>query len=198
MKYEIGVKTESLPIYSLVPDYFDNADTEEEEDGSRGKKRGLWPLPGGINSYVETLFTMLDAVAAGTMTKTDYVRWLMATFEQVRSEKTANGYVNVPRSIGLTTVVEGKIRLTPDGERVRESKDRDILFGILAKNILGIDEIMEFLKTTQEPQTEANVLAFLKENLGVEWTTFAQVNFRLMWLVNLRRVQRLEGGYKLV
>jgi len=53
MKYEIGVKTESLPIYSLVPDYFDNADTEEEEDGSRGKKRGLWPLPGGINSYVE-------------------------------------------------------------------------------------------------------------------------------------------------
>jgi len=87
------------------------------------------------------------------MTKTDYVRWLMATFEQVRSEKTANGYVNVPRSIGLTSVVEGKIRLTPDGERVRQSKDRDILFGILAKNILGIDEIMEFLKTTQEPQT---------------------------------------------
>jgi len=96
---------------------------------------------------------MLDAVAAGTMTKTDYVRgsWHVRTSQ---SEKTANGYVNVPRSIGLTTVVEGKIRLDADGERVAKAKTATSSL-VSWRRTSRIDEIMEFLKTTQEPQTEA-------------------------------------------
>jgi hypothetical protein len=197
LKYEIGVKKEIMPVYALDSDYFDNADTDEEEREMSGKKRGLWPLPGGINAYVDTLLRTLDAIAQSTPTKVELVRWFMNTFEQVKSEKTAAGYVNVPRSIGLTSMRDGKIYLTADGERVHQTRDRGILFDIFAKNILGIEEIVEFLKTAAEAQTEAEVLVFLKENLGVEWTTFAQVNFRLMWLVNLGRVRREDGGYVL-
>lgn len=195
LKFEIGVKKEAMPVYSLDSDYFDNTETEDEDGDNSGKKRGLWPLPGGVDSYVETLFIMLDAVANENLTARELSHWLMKAFEQVRSEKTAVGYVNVPRSIGLTSIVEGKVRLTADGEQVRQSRDRNVLFEIFAKNIFGIDEIMELLKTAKEPQTAADVLAFLKENLGVEWTTFAQVNFRLLWLMNLGRVKRVEGGY---
>ncbi len=75
--------------------------------------------------------------------------------------------------------------------------DRGLLYSVFSKNILGIEEIMEFLKTAREPQTEATVLAFLKENLGIEWTTFAQVNFRLLWLINLGKVKRETAGYVL-
>lgn len=197
LKNEIGVKKEMMPVYSLDSDYFENASTEEEEDSGDGKKRGLWPLPGGIDAYVATLYRLLDALNGAPMTKTDLIRWIMKTFSQVRSEKTAAGYANVPRAIGTTRISDGKFVLTEDGKRVQESKDSELLYEVFAKNILGISEIMEFMKTDAEPQTEADVLAFLKENLGVEWTTFAQVNFRLLWLVNLGKIRRLDGGYVL-
>ncbi|MEO6993367.1 MAG: restriction endonuclease [Lacunisphaera sp.] len=197
LKHEIGVKKRLMPVYALDSDYFDNAETETEEDENIGKKRGLWPLPGGIDAYVETLFKVLDAVATTKMNKREMIRWFMKTFEQVKSEKTAGGYVNVPRAIGVTALVDGQFQLTVEGRRVHETKDREILFDVFAKHILGIDEIMEFLKTEHQPQTEADVLAFLKESLGVEWTTFAQVNFRLLWLVNLGKLEKVEGGYSL-
>ena len=91
--------------------------------------------------------------------------------------------------------MDGKFKLTTDGKHVFETKDCDVLYLVIAKNILGIEEIVEFLKTAEEPQSEANVMNFLKENLGVEWTTFAQVNFRLLWLVNLGKVRRVEGRF---
>ena len=37
----------------------------------------------------------------------------------------------------------------------------------------------------------------LRENLGIEWTTFAQVNFRLLWLINLGKVRKETVGYVL-
>ncbi len=161
------------------------------------KLLAMWPLPGGIDAYVTTLFQLLDTLSVRPMTKAEMIRWFMTTFSQVRSEKTAGGYVNVPRAIGMTEMVDGKFRLTTEGQRVQDTKSRDHLYSVFAKSILGVEEIMEFFKTSDAPQTEADVMAFLKENLGVEWTTFAQVNFRLLWLVNLGKLKRTDGGYAL-
>ncbi len=195
--HEIGVKKELMPVYALDADYFENRVDDENDDDGAGKRRGLWPLPGGIDAYVKTLFQILDALRATPMTKSELVRWIMEQFPQVKSAKTATGYMNVPRAIGTTTIRDGKFVLTEDGESVQQTKDVEILYRVFAANILGIEEIMEFLKTDAEPQTEADVLAFLIENLGVEWSTFAQVNFRLLWLVNLGKVYRVDGGYVL-
>jgi hypothetical protein len=197
LRHAVGVKKEMMPVYSLDAEYFDNVDTDAEPSTASEKNSALWPLPGGIFSYVESLFAALDAVATNNFTKRDFVRWFMKTFEQVKSEKTANGYANVPRSIGLIRLENSRVRLTPDGASVQRSRDRSVLFEIFAKNILGIEEIIEFLKNADGPQTEADVFNLLKENLGVEWTTFAQVNFRLLWLVNLGKVTRKDGGYVL-
>ncbi len=194
---DIGVRRVQVPVYSLDLEYFENENPEEEVRRQGAKRAGLWPLPGGIDAYVETLFRVLDAVAAHPMTKAELVSWFMAEFPQVRSEKTAAGYANVPRAIGVTTVADGRITLTTDGKEVRVSKSSDALYQVLAKNILGVEEIMEFLRNADSPQTEADVMVFLKENLGVEWTTFAQVNFRLLWLVNLGKVERTESGYRI-
>lgn len=194
---EIGVKKELMPVFSLDADYFDNSTTDEDEDDGKGKRRGLWPLPGGINSYVETLFKILDALRVTPMTKSELSRWLMKTFDQVKSEKTAAGYVNVPRTIGMTALIDGKFVLSEAGKGVQSTRDTELLYTVLAANVLGIQEIMELLRNDPEPQTEADVLAFLKENLGVEWTTFAQINFRLLWLMNLGKVTRTENGYTL-
>lgn len=195
VKHEIGVKKELMPVYSLDAEYFENVEGDAEPTTETNKNRGIWPLPGGIYSYVDTLFAALDAVATNSFKLRDLARWFMRTFEQVKSEKTAMGYANVPRSIGLTKTENGKVVLTPDGWAVQKSKDKQLLFDVFSKNILGVDEIMEFLRTSDEPQTEADVLSFLKENLAIGWTTFAQVNFRLLWLVNLGKLRRTDKGY---
>lgn len=195
--HEIAVRKVQVPVYSLDAEYFENAGADEEEGDQGAKRRGLWPLPGGIDAYVTTLFQLLDALTSGPMTKPEMVRWFMKSFPQVKSEKTAGGYVNVPRAIGMTEMTNGKFALTNDGKRVQETKDRELLYSVFAMNILGVEEIMEFFKTAKEPQTEAAVMAFLKENLGIEWTTFAQVNFRLLWLVNLGKLERTDLGYSL-
>lgn len=197
IKHGVGVRKQEVPVYSLDAEYFENAESEEQDSAPHGKNSALWPLPGGIYAYVPTLFDALDAVAANSFTKRDFVRWFMRTYEQVKSEKTAGGYVNVPRAIRLTSMENGRIVLTADGKRIQETKDLELLYSVFAKSILGIEEIMELLRTSPEPQTEADVMAFLKENLGVEWTTFAQVNFRLLWLVNLGKAERTDNGYTL-
>lgn len=196
--HEIGVCRSEMPVYALDTEYFENESSEDEEIDAGSKRRGLWPLPGGIDAYVTTLFQLIDVVHGTAMSKRDLVRWFMSTFPQVKSEKTAGGYANVPKAIGITHILNGKIALTADGEHVRETKDTRVLYAIFAKNILGIEEIMEFLRRSPEPQTEAEVMVFLKENLGVEWTTFAQVNFRLLWLVNMGMIQRAGSAYSII
>jgi len=196
-EHEIGVRKVQVPVYSLDSEYFENTGGEEGDGESGTKRRALWPLPGGIDAYVTTLFQVLDALASAPMAKSELVHWFMKTFPQVKSEKTAAGYVNVPSAIGVTEMTDGKIALTQEGRQIQQTKDRELLYAVFIKNILGVEEIIEFLRTADEPQSEADVLAFLKENLGVEWTTFAQVNFRLLWLVNLGKIKRTESGYLL-
>lgn len=195
--HEIGVRKTPVPVYALDSEYFENITAAEHDNESGAKRLGLWPLPGGIGAYVDTLFQVLDALAATPMSKGALSLWFMAIFPQVKSEKTAASYVNVPRAIGMTETIDGVVSLTPDGKRIQQTRDRDDLYAVFAKNILGVEEMMEFFKTAEEPQTEADVMAFLKENLGVEWTTFAQVNFRLLWLVNLGKLRRVDGGFVL-
>jgi len=197
IKNEVGVKKELHPVYSVDSDYFDNAESEETSIHPSGKNRGIWPLPGGINAYVETLFKVLDAIKNGHDTRDLLVSWFTKTFDVVKSPKTALGYVGVPRTMGLTRTESGKIKLTIEGEKVLASKDQNHLYDIFAANVFAIDEIMEFFKTSKEPQTEEDILEFLRENLNVGWTTHAQVNFRLLWLMNMGKIQRTAEGYKL-
>jgi hypothetical protein len=154
-------------------------------------------LPGGIDAYVQTLFHVIDSVHATAMTKDQLIDWFMKHYPQVKSRKTAAGYVNVPRALGATAVKDGKIVLTPEGVSIEATKSIQEVYALLHHNILGVEEIMEFFHTAPSPRTEADVLAFLKESLGIEWTTFAQVNFRLLWLVNTGKLQRVGSAYRL-
>lgn len=194
---EIAVRRSTVPVFALDSDYFDNEIAEDDEVDRGAKRKALWPLPGGIDAYVTTLFHLLDALHDRPMTRNELIRWFMSEYSQVKSEKTAAGYANVPRTIGVTSVKDGKVTLTPDGEKIRATKNPHDIYEVLFRNILGIEEIMEFLRTAPQPQTEADVMAFLKESLGVEWTTFAQVNFRLLWLVNTGKLERVGSAYRI-
>lgn len=195
IKFGVGVKTENVSLYSLDNEYFENEEISEKRQTDTGKNRSLWPLPGGINSYIETLFKYLQAIHDGTNTRADLINWYIRNFENVRSEKTANGYINVPRSMGLTKLKNGEVHLTNEGQEVLSNKDLEFLYETISNNILAFDDIVEFMKTSKEVQTEQSVLEYLKENFDIEWSTFAQVNYRLLWLINLGKIKKTDEGY---
>jgi hypothetical protein len=194
-KHGVGVKKETLEIYSLDNEYFENIDKEPQKNLGSGKNRALWPLPGGTTSYVETLIAFLGAVASGVNTNKKLIKWFMDSFETVQSEKTAHGYINVPRNMGLIQMVENSLVLTEDGKKFLENKDRNFLYNVISNNILAFDDIVEFLANENAPKNEQNILEYLKENFDIEWSTFAQVNFRITWLLNLGKIEKVDNGY---
>jgi restriction system protein len=195
LKCEVGVKREMLSVYSVNTEYFDNSEYTPPDQSGANKHRGLWPLPGGILSYVETLFRILKAVKDGENTRGKLIAWMMKAFDSVKSIKTAQAYVYVPQKIGVIKISPESLMLTPEGESLLKSKDLEYLYTLFAKNIFAIEEIVEYIKTSNTPVDEAAVLDFLHENLGVEWTTYAQVTFRLLWLVNIGKITRTEDGF---
>ena len=195
IKHRVGVKVENVELLAVDSDYFENVEPNKEKGESAGKNRTIWPLPGGTTSYVETLFKFLGAVAQGVNTKSKLIAWFRDNFDTVKSANTASGYINVPRSMRLIEMSDGELCLTPAGEQILATRDMGTLYDTIAANVLGIDEIIELLETSGEPQTEENILEFLKENLDVEWSTFAQVSFRLYWLMNLGKITKKEDGW---
>ena len=195
LKYGVGVKKDNVTLYSINNEYFENEDVAEKKHAISGKNRGLWPLPGGTNTYIETLFRYLDAVNDGTNTREALIKWYINNFNNVKSEKTANGYINVPRSMGLTKLINGKLVLTEEGQEILKTHDLNLLYETISNNILAFDDIVEYIKTSEEVQTEQSILEYLKENFDIEWSTFAQVNFRLLWLINLGRIKKTAEGY---
>lgn len=197
IKHQVGVKVENVALLAVDTEYFENVEPNKGKGDNAGKNRTIWPMPGGTTSYIETLFKFLGAVAQGVNTKSTLVAWFRKNFDTVKSENTASGYINVPRSMRLIEMTEGKFSLTPAGEQVLATRDLGLLYDAIAANILGIDEIIELLETAGEPQTEESILEFLKGNLDIAWSTYAQVSFRLYWLMDLGKITKTEDGWTL-
>lgn len=198
IKYELGIKKNHLVVISIDEDYFENSSSTSEQKADNEKSRSIWPLPGGTNSYVETLNLVLETIERGTNKKSTLIKWMINNFENVESEKTTWSYLNVPRNMGLVEMRDSIFTLTKDGNEYFKNRDLDFLYQTISKNILAFSDIYEFLKTIDKPQNDEQILDFLKENFDIGWTTFAQVRFRLQWLVNLKKLKSTDDGYMVI
>ncbi|MCG8455626.1 MAG: restriction endonuclease, partial [Holophagales bacterium] len=196
VRYEVGVKKETATILSIDGEYFENqVGPEDGRPIDTRKNRSLWPLPGGTRQYIDTLNEILQAVSDGVRDRNELVSWLIDKYQNVTSKKTAFSYTNVPKSMGLLLVRDGRVELSPDGIRYLRTKDVDLLHSIISENILAFDDIVEFVASSGEPQNEKKILEFVNDNFDVNWTTYAQVNFRVLWLLNLGKLSKTGQGY---
>lgn len=195
IKYGIGVKKDQVTIFTLDNQYFENESDTTEKKVDSEKSRSIWPLPGGIYNYIETLDKLLETINNGITDKKGLINWVIANFENVRSEKTSWGYINVPRNMGLIYFKDGICQLTDSGLSYLKTKDRNFLYDTISKNILAFDDIYQYLNTIKTPQSQEQILEYLKENFDIEWSTNAQVNFRLLWLENLDKIKNTDEGY---
>jgi restriction endonuclease Mrr len=194
-KYEVGVKKEAVPIYSIHSEYFEEETASTEKQLETRKSKALWPLPGGADSYIETLAKILGKIQAGAFTRAELMDWLQSEYDTVNSTNTASGYLNVPKAMGLAHNAGGTYALTAAGEQYLASRSLEHLYEQVSNHILAFDDIYQFLLNAEEPQPVEQILEFLKENFDLNWTTLHQVNFRLSWLMGFGKVEKQDGGF---
>ncbi|OXB01919.1 restriction endonuclease [Flavobacterium pectinovorum] len=192
-QYKVGVKEDIVSVFSINSELFENELIDSPSKGIGNKSRAIWPLPGGIYSYIETLNQLMDRISDKKSSREDLINWFVDSFENVTSKKTANGYLNVPKNMGLIDFLNGNCVLTSDGQQYHTTRNLQFLFETISKNIVAFEEIYQFLI---EPKSEQDILEYVVENFDVNWSTLAQVNFRLLWLINLGKIERTTDGYK--
>ncbi len=195
LKYKVGVKEEIVTVYSIDSELFGNDITEPTGSVNMSKSRAIWPLPGGINSFIETLNLLLDHIDKHRLTRDSLVTWFVETFDSVNSKKGAHGYLIVPRSMGLVEYNDGVFVLTEAGKKYRETQDKEFLFKTISDNLLAFEEIHQFLLDSPDPKSDKEIFEYVTDNFDVNWETMTQVNFRLMWLVSLGKVEKTDNGY---
>ena len=194
-KYKVAVKEELVSVYSIDSELFENESIESSLSTGRVKSKAIWPLPGGIESYVDTLNQFLVFLSEKGKTKKNIIKWIMTEYENVNSEKTAYSYLNVPRNMGLVKKENGVFSLTVEGAKYLNSQDEEYLYEIISANILAFEEVYQFILNNDRAVSHDDVLEYINENFDVQWSTIAQVRFRLIWLMNLGKISRSTEGY---
>ena len=194
VKYRVGIQTELREVYSIDELYFSTLEKKEIITVGAEKKLSVWPLPGGIKNYVNALNNILQAIGSGGMDKAKMVEWFKSSFENVESEKTIYGYLGVLRVFGLTKLVGSRLELTDIANKYLKRKSKTELFDIINERIFGFDEVLEFIKESNEPQSESDVRDYLNNNFEVDWKSTAQTSYRLLWLWNLDLIHRTDDG----
>ncbi len=195
-KYKVGVKEEIVSVFSIDSELFENELSDSTSQVQVSKSRSIWPLPGGIYSYVDTLNLLLDKISLKKYQRSELVRWFISDFNNVSSSKTANGYLNVPKNMGLIDFIDGIVVLTESGKIYQGNKDIEFLFKTISDHIYVFDEIHKFLLGSSKPKSDQEILEYIVENFDITWSTLAQVTFRLLWLINLRKAEKIENKYK--
>ena len=144
VQHQIGVRKKSVPLLELnVSDLV----VVEEEDGGGEKSAALWPLPGGQERFFDTLMAFVDQIGAKKPTLDEMTEWVLANYETVTKQRLVHSYLRaVLYSMGIIDFDGDQVVLTADGEKLRQSRDRADLLRLLELNVLGVTELLEFLR----------------------------------------------------
>lgn len=201
MDNEVGVIRTTVTSYEVDEGFFTPSeevapdDVEAGRQASSGTNAGnlerrtdrrstwTWPLPGGRHAWKQTLDDMLAYVARTAPTMRDAVDWLIVKHKRLGSPEVARRYWQVPRTFGLLEIVGERLSLTADGTAYLESTNSEDLLRLMTLTVAGFQDILKLLE--MRGMTSVELLEELRSQLGVEWSTDAQVGWRLGWLENL-------------
>ncbi len=195
LNYKVGVKEEIVSVFSINSELFEHELSDSPPRGSDNKSRSIWPLPGGITSFINTLNLLLAKIQSNKCSRNDLIHWFVNSFDTVNSHNAAASYLNVPRNMGLIEYKDGVFLLTEAGKKYQNTKDIEFLFETISSNLLAFKEIYQFLLDSHDAKSDQEILEYVTDNFDVEWTTLAQVTFRLLWLINLGKVEKTDEGY---
>jgi HJR/Mrr/RecB family endonuclease len=193
VKEKIGIRHQERLLLEL-----NLADLVVEDDGPTpgDKSATLWPLPGGKDHYFETLLNFLDYIGTAKPTVDEVTAWVMKHYEKVTKHQVVRSYLRaVLYSMGLLEFDGERVVLTKEGERLRGERTRELLVGYLKANVLGVEELLVFLKTG--PHDTTAIWQHLVKTMSLSWETNQQTVYRLQWLQACGVVENAEKGWRL-
>ncbi|GMV42150.1 MAG: hypothetical protein AMXMBFR64_38660 [Myxococcales bacterium] len=156
------------------------------------KFQSVWPLPGGVRSYADTLRALLEYIEGqGSIPVTELERHIRERY-QVTGKAALAGYMRLLRQIGFVEVTEGAASVTDDG-RLWLGQPPAALFGRLHSLFMGMIEFLVLAEVAPElpmPRIRPVICAVLE----VEWESDNQVMFRRNWLLSLGLTERTPRG----
>jgi len=160
--------------------------------GEGSKSRSLWPLPGGVDAYPDTLRVLLEQVRDGPSLQIAIDR-LQEAFPQVRSRETARSYLTqVACALGFAQIRRGRLHLTPQGRTYLRTGSATVLRRALRERVYGVDEILEALAAG--PRRIGLIVSDIA-NGGSGWDSNWQIRYRLRWLMGAGLVTRGDGRW---
>jgi predicted type IV restriction endonuclease len=162
---------------------------------SSEKFKGIWPLPGGVTKYIDTLTRILKKIQETNPTFEELLKWFMLEYK-LSGEKTPRSYLDYIKRFRFFKRNGERLSLTEEALKFLESGNYNIVYEVLNNAVLGLDDILSWL--SEEPLSEDEIHERLvkKYNL-ISWKKTAQTYFRLGWLMSLRYVERKGRKYYL-
>jgi len=168
---------------------------DDEALGLSSKIKSMWPLPGGMKSYVATMRKILEKVNSENPSMDQLVSWLKQ--EYGLSGGTPQGYIRVVKhSLGFLEKVDGRLKITSVARQFLTTKDNKLVLDMLLERVLGFEEILSMLANGRRLKLD-EVHKGLLEKCDVHWESSAQALWRLNWLLSLGYVNKEHGKYYL-
>lgn len=166
-------------------------DNDSDATGTDDDRRdGLWPLPGGVREYKNTLDAILGWID-GAQHNVDDLRELLRKQYGAYGKTSINGYVRQVFTLGFTERRDDLISLSPDGKSYLANPDSRALFERFHSIYRGMLDTLE-LAATPKGCTTTSLLPLLNDRLGTAWTSNNQPSFRRNWLLSLGLTERFD------
>lgn len=162
------------------------------------KYQSITPLPGGAESYSESLLKIISFIQETEPTEPELLKWLIDESPKVTKRGSAKSYADTVLHSGLVAKRNSKFFLTIAGRQYVSRPDNLALFHALDENILGFKEML--LVLSEGPNDGDALFKELRKRLGdkgVTWTSQAQPRWRLNWLRALGLARKEGGRYEL-
>lgn len=181
----------SLP-FNVDDVVVEDDDIPEGHGTASGKRAGLWPLPGGVSKYKETLEDLLTELELAPIA-IDAMHEILSERYDVKGEVSRKSYVDVVEAIGFIERSDGQIALTKEGRDFLATKSAGAVFDRLHAAFIGMLELL-VLASDVPPVGGKQTQQRMRALLDVEWTSPNQFNFRRNWLYSLGLTDRHDDG----
>ena len=166
----------------LVPAMPSVASVDQESDlplvfAWEQRAKGVLPMPGGYDGYLDSAQQVCDLVIEGRLTPPELAEHMADAFDLA---STAARYRETfLRKMGLIVVEAGICEVSTWASKWLDTQDPATVVGLLHSRCQFIGEMLAEVVT---PLTNESLLAVANDRYGLGWESYTQVNNRRGWL----------------
>lgn len=159
------------------------------------RKKSIGYLPGGEHEYMNSALKILGFIQKRNPTREELREWFELSFPSTTSKTSFRTGVSILKNAELIKMAKDVFTLTDSGTKFLQTRNARLVFENLAKNYLGMNEIVRLLR--EKPRTIDEISSSLNTELRLNWKSTTNWKVRMNWLENLGYVTTEGRDYLL-